>query len=65
MDGSMARVPQTTLCKGKRGAELVRLVFEGISERASRSFWDVFVELETCFEEIAAGGAERLSRSQG
>jgi len=52
------------LWKGVRHAELERRVIEAAAQEAGREFWDLFVDLDTGFEEIAAGGAERLERSR-
>jgi HD superfamily phosphodiesterase len=52
------------LWKGERKAELERRVIERIAERTGQAFWALFVELDTCFEAIAAGGTGRLLRSQ-
>lgn len=52
------------LWKGVRHAELERQVIDGAAGKLGKDFWEVFVELDTCFEEIAAGGAERLERSR-
>ncbi len=51
------------LWKGVRHAELERRVIEVVAAKIGKGFWDLFVEIDTCFEEIAAGGAERLERS--
>jgi len=52
------------LWKGVRHAELERRVIDGVAGRLGSGFWDVFLELDTTLEEIAAGGAERLERSR-
>ncbi len=52
------------LWKGVRYAELERRVTEGVAAKSGKAFWDVFVELDTAFEEIAAGGSGRLERSR-
>ena len=52
-----------TLWKGKRNDALEKRVVEGAAARVGRPFWDVFVPLDTCFEEIAGGGSGRLARS--
>jgi hypothetical protein len=52
------------LWKGKRDAALERKAVEMIGERLGRGFWDLFIELDNCFETIAAAGAARLLRSQ-
>jgi hypothetical protein len=51
------------LWKGARNAELERRVIESVATKLGKDMWDVFVELDTCFEEIAARGSERLERS--
>jgi HD superfamily phosphodiesterase len=53
-----------TLWKAKRLAALETAVVKAVSERAKQDYWDLFIDLYTCFEDIAAGGAERLVRSQ-
>jgi len=53
-----------TLWKGKRDSELEKRVIEEITQRSGMEFWDLFVELDTCFESIAANGALRLMRGQ-
>ena len=52
------------LWKGVRHAELERRVIDGVAGRLGSGFWNVFLELDTAFEEIAAGGVERLERSR-
>jgi HD superfamily phosphodiesterase len=52
------------LWKGRRCAALEQRVIEAIGERSGRSFWDLFVGLDGCFEAIAAEGATRLLHSQ-
>jgi hypothetical protein len=52
------------LWKGVRNPELERRVVEGAAERIGKAFWEVFEDLDTAFEEIAADGAERLERSR-
>ena len=52
------------LWKGVRHEELERRVIEAAARGVGKDFWDVFVEIDTCFEEIAAGGPERLERSR-
>jgi hypothetical protein len=53
-----------TLWKGKRDGELEKRVIDRFSEHGGREFWDLFMELDTCVECIAACGAERLARSE-
>jgi hypothetical protein len=52
-----------TLWKGKRNADLEKAVVTRAASVAGKSFWDLFVPLDTCFEHVAASGAERLTRS--
>ena len=52
------------LWKGKREPELELLVVDGAAARLSTERWDIFERLDTVFEEIAAGGDERLRRSR-
>jgi hypothetical protein len=52
------------LWKGVRHPELERRVVEGAARSLQRDFWELFVELDTAFEEIAAGGPARLERSR-
>jgi hypothetical protein len=51
------------LWKGKREPALEKKVVENAATLLGLSFWDIFVELDTCFESVAAGGAGRLARS--
>jgi hypothetical protein len=53
------------LWKGKRQPALEKKVIEVAAAKLGREFWDVFVELDTCFEGIASEGTERLARSEG
>ena len=53
-----------SLSKGKRDAALEKQAIQAISERAGKEFWDLYIELDTCFESIAANGATRLMRSE-
>lgn len=52
------------LWKGVRQAELERRVIEGAAAQLGKDFWEVFVDLDTAFEEIAAEGPNRLERSR-
>lgn len=52
------------LWKGVRHTELERRVIEGAAGKLGRDFWEVFVELDSAFEEIAGQGPERLERSR-
>jgi hypothetical protein len=53
-----------TLWKGRRNATLEKRVIDATCGRLDQSFWNLFVELDDCFESIAADGAARLLRSQ-
>jgi hypothetical protein len=52
------------LWKGMREPLLELGIIDEIAERLGVSRWDVFERLDTTFEEIAAGGDERLQRSR-
>jgi hypothetical protein len=52
------------LWKGVRNSELEERVIDAVASRLGKARWDVFVELDTTFEEIAADGASRLERSR-
>jgi hypothetical protein len=52
-----------TLWKGKRLPALETAMVKAVSERSKQDYWDLFIDLDTCFEDIAAGGANRLRRS--
>jgi hypothetical protein len=51
------------LWKGKRNYELEHRVITKIADMLDREYWEMFVTLDTGFEEIAAAGATRLARS--
>ncbi|MFZ1086235.1 MAG: HDIG domain-containing metalloprotein [Terracidiphilus sp.] len=50
------------LWKGKRIAELELSIMDEIAARSGVSRWDIFEKLDTIFEDIAAGGAERIQQ---
>lgn len=52
------------LWKGKREEVLELLVVDDVAAQLGVDRWDVFTELDSVFEEIAAGGTERLERSK-
>jgi hypothetical protein len=52
------------LWKGVRNEKLEHTVVDRIADALQRDRWDFFVELDNTFEEIAAGGADRLERSK-
>jgi len=51
------------LWKGKRDDALEMSVIDEIAAKLGNSRWGVFERLDTAFEKIAAGGAERVRRS--
>ncbi|MBX3199154.1 MAG: HD domain-containing protein [Labilithrix sp.] len=51
------------LWKGVRRDELERRVVDAMARRLMVDPWSIYVTLDTCFEEVADGGSERLSRS--
>jgi hypothetical protein len=52
------------LWKGKRVPELEMHVVDGVALRLKVNRWDVFAELDSVFEDIAAGAGDRLRRSR-
>jgi hypothetical protein len=53
------------LWKGRREEALELCVIDGVASKLAVGRWDVFTQLDSVFEEIAAGGTERLDRSKG
>lgn len=53
-----------TLWKGKRKPDLEELVIRKIVDPCDPDYWTIFLELDACFEAIAADGDSRLLRSQ-
>ena len=51
------------LWKGVRRRELEERVIAEVANRRGVDVWDLFVDLDACFETIAHAGPERLSRS--
>ncbi len=51
------------LWKGKRVEKLEHKVIERISLLLKKDQWDIFTDLDSCFEKVAAGGIERLNKS--
>lgn len=51
------------LWKGARKPALEQLVIDRVAAALGKARWDLFVELDTLFEEIAADGARRLEQS--
>jgi hypothetical protein len=52
------------LWKGKRNQSLEDLVIRELASRSQQDYWYVFMQMDACFEQIAAGGDNRLLRSQ-
>lgn len=52
------------LWKGKRNAALEKSVTELAGKSLGYDVWDLFIELDNCFETIATDGTTRLLRSQ-
>ena len=52
------------LWKGVRKADLEERVADAVASALGGDRWDLFVELDTLFEEIASEGALRLERSR-
>jgi hypothetical protein len=52
------------LWKGVRSTPLDERVINETAKALDRDRWDLFVELDSRFEEIAAEGAARLERSR-
>jgi hypothetical protein len=52
------------LWKGVRNPDLERTVIDRVAGTLGKQGWDVFIELDTAFEEIASEGPERLERSR-
>lgn len=53
------------LWKGTRGGALELAIVDDIASRLGVGRWDLFVKFDCVFEQIAAGGPERLQRSRG
>ncbi len=53
------------LWKGKRVEVLENLLIDRVAQQLNRDRWDLFIDLDNCFEEIANGGNRRLARSVG
>lgn len=52
------------LWKGKREDLLENIVIDKVAEILNHNRWEIFVELDSCFEQIASEGDSRLLRSQ-
>ncbi len=53
-----------TLWKGKRNSRLEELTIATLAAQSNRDYWELFIEMDACFEQIAADGHLRLLRSQ-
>jgi HD domain len=53
-----------TLWKGNRGYDLENLVVQRLLLKCDKDYWDLFMEMDACFETIARDGYSRLLRSQ-
>lgn len=53
-----------TLWKGKRNHDLENLVIEKLLLKCDTDYWNLFMEMDACFEAIAGDGYARLLRSQ-
>lgn len=52
------------LWKGKRNAKLETKIINNISTRLQKEEWDIFLKLDSCFENIAADGVIMLEKSR-
>ncbi|MBX7170063.1 MAG: hypothetical protein K1X72_03825 [Pyrinomonadaceae bacterium] len=52
------------LWKGKRENQLENIVIDKVAKLLNQDRWQVFVEMDSCFEQIASDGDSRLMRSQ-
>lgn len=52
------------LWKGKREPELELLVIDAIAKKLGLQRWDIYAQLDSTFETIAADASERLRRSR-
>lgn len=53
-----------TLWKGKRNPQLEELFIQMLVARCNKDYWELFVEMDSCFEAIALDGDSRLLRSE-
>lgn len=51
------------LWKGERSGDLELRVIDLIARKTRKERWDIFTDLDNCFESIAADGQARLNRS--
>jgi len=52
------------LWKGKRENLLEEIVVDRIAELSNQDRWEIYVEMDSCFEKIASDGDSRLMRSR-
>jgi hypothetical protein len=52
------------LWKGVRNEALEQRVIDAVAEALGKTRWDLFVELDTLFEAVAADGSRRLEQSR-
>ena len=52
-----------TLWKGSRNNRLENFIVKSIADSLQIDFWDIFIKLDSLFEQISDRGNERLSRS--
>jgi hypothetical protein len=52
------------LWKGKREEKLELMVVDQTAKNIGKNRWDIFTDMDSCFESIAANGPNRLHRSQ-
>jgi hypothetical protein len=51
------------LWKGKRNVELESKLITAVAAMSVRDYWEIFIDLDSGFELVAAGGDRRLDRS--
>ncbi len=52
------------LWKGKRHPSLEAMVVHAVAKATSKDAWDIFIELDACFENIASEAPQRLLQTQ-
>jgi hypothetical protein len=52
------------LWKGKRNTQLEDIVIKRLAIQCKKDYWELFLEMDLCFEIIAIEGDSRLLRSQ-
>lgn len=52
------------LWKGKREELLENIIIDKVAEIINQDRWQIFIKLDSCFEQIASEGDSRLLRSQ-